>query len=67
MSKIKRRDWLKSLGAFSVAAGLPSTVHAETLVKTYSVKESFSETDILIVGGGTAGTSAAIQAGRTGA
>jgi len=67
MSKIKRRDWLKSLGAFSVAAGLPSTVHAETLVKTYSVKESFSETDILIVGGGTAGTIAAIQAGRTGA
>ena len=67
MSKIKRRDWLKSLGAFSVAAGLPSTVYAETLVKPYSVKESFSETDILIVGGGTAGTIAAIQAGRTGA
>tara|TARA_B100001173_G_scaffold312435_1_gene333656 strand:+ start:2250 stop:3608 length:1359 start_codon:yes stop_codon:yes gene_type:complete len=66
MSKIKRRAWLKSIGAFSVAAGLPGTVYAETLVKPYRVKESFSETDILVVGGGTAGTIAAIQAGRTG-
>lgn len=67
MSKIKRRAWLKSIGAFSIAAGLPVALHAETLVKPYKVKESFSETDILIVGGGTAGTIAAIQAGRTGA
>ena len=67
MSKIKRRAWLKSIGAFSIAAGLPGALHAETLVKPYRVKESFSETDILIVGGGTAGTIAAIQAGRTGA
>lgn len=66
MSKIKRRAWLKSIGAFSIAAGLPGTVYAETLVKPYWVKESFSETDILVVGGGTAGTIAAIQAGRTG-
>ena len=67
MSKIKRRALLKSIGAFSVAAGLPGALHAETLVKPYRVKESFTETDILIVGGGTAGTIAAIQAGRTGA
>ena len=67
MSKIKRRAWLKSIGAFSIAAGLPGALNAETLVEPYRVKESFSETDILIVGGGTAGTIAAIQAGRTGA
>ena len=67
MSKIKRRALLKSIGAFSVAAGLPGALHAETLVKPYRVKESFTDTDILIVGGGTAGTIAAIQAGRTGA
>ncbi len=67
MSKIKRRALLKSIGAFSVAAGLPGALHAETLVKPYRVKESSTETDILIVGGGTAGTIAAIQAGRTGA
>ena len=66
-NKIKRRDWLKSIGAFTAVAGLPNALHAESLVKPYQVKESFSETDILIVGGGTAGTIAAIQAGRTGA
>ena len=66
MSKIKRRALLKSIGAFSIAAGLPGSAYAETLVKPYRVKESFSETDILVVGGGTAGTIAAIQAGRTG-
>ncbi len=67
MSKIKRRALLKSIGAFSVAAGIPSALHAENLVKPFQLKESFSETDILIVGGGTSGTIAAIQAGRTGA
>ena len=66
-NKIKRRAWLKSIGSFSLMAGLPTALHGESLVKPYQVKESFSETDILVVGGGTAGCIAAIQAGRTGA
>lgn len=67
MTKIKRRELLKSIGAFTIATSIPSTLQAESIVKPFKVKEKFLKTDILVVGGGTAGTIAAIQAGRTGA
>jgi len=66
-AKFKRRTAIKSLGALSLGVAAPSLSMAEKLVTPYSVKEQNLDTDILVVGGGTAGTIAAIQAGRTGA
>lgn len=45
----------------------PSISKAESLVAPYEVVKKSITTDILVVGGGTAGTIAAIQAGRAGA
>ena len=67
MSKIKRRNVIKSLGALSLGIASPSVSKADTLLKPFESKKNTIETDILIVGGGTAGTIAAIQAGRAGA
>lgn len=67
MGKIERRTAIKSLGALSLAVAAPSLSKAEKLVEPYKVKQQSISTDILVVGGGTAGTIAAIQAGRAGA
>ncbi|MFT4567548.1 MAG: glycine/D-amino acid oxidase-like deaminating enzyme [Saprospiraceae bacterium] len=67
MKKIERRKAIKSLGALSLGMGATSLSKAERLVSPYETKEKSIVTDILVVGGGTAGTIAAIQAGRTGA
>ncbi len=45
----------------------PSLSKAERLAEPYKIKSNSITTDVLIVGGGTAGTIAAIQAGRAGA
>ena len=66
MKKIKRRTMVKTLGALSVGVVAPSISNGEVLANPYSTKEKHIETDILVVGGGTAGTIAAIQAGRAG-
>lgn len=65
-SKMKRRDVLSTIGALSI--GLTSSVisKADVLKKPYETIVKKIETDILIIGGGTAGSVAAIQAGRTG-
>jgi len=57
---------IKSLGALSLGAATPSILKAEVLVQPYETKKRNIKTDILVVGGGTAGTIAAIQAGRAG-
>ena len=67
MEKLKRRTAIKSLGALSLGIASPSLSKAERLVEPYQTKQSTIATDILVVGGGTAGTIAAIQAGRAGA
>lgn len=67
MEKIERRKVIKSLGAFSLGIAAPSLSKAEKLVAPYKAKRMSITTDILVVGGGTAGTIAAIQAGREGA
>jgi len=55
------------MGALSLGMAVPSLAEGEVLVDPYETKESSIETDILVVGGGTAGTIAAIQAARAGA
>ena len=45
----------------------PSLAEGEVLADPYETKTKSIETDILVVGGGTAGTIAAIQAARAGA
>ncbi|MCM4172319.1 FAD-dependent oxidoreductase [Arenibacter sp. TNZ] len=67
MEKVERRSVLKALGLASVGAMTPAMLKAETLKEPYKVTEKSIKTDILVIGGGTAGTVAAIQAGRAGA
>jgi len=64
---MKRRSMLKSMGASSIGIVTPSFANNESLVAPYQVKEENIATEILVVGGGTAGTIAAIQSGRAGA
>lgn len=57
---------LKSLGALSLGMATPALAKGEVLASPYTIDRQQLETDILIVGGGTAGVIAAIQAGRAG-
>lgn len=67
MNKIERRSLLKTIGLASVGIITPNLLKGEILKEPYKVVEKTLETDILVVGGGTAGVIAAIQAGRAGA
>lgn len=60
---MNRRTMIKSLGIIP-ATGLVRTLHAENMSK--QVEYPPLNTDVLVVGGGTAGIIAAIQAGRAG-
>jgi len=64
---MKRRSLIKSMGALSLGMVTPSLAEGEVLANPCETKKKSIETDILVVGGGTAGTIAAIQAGRAGA
>ena len=66
MEKLKRRTAIKSFGALSLGIAAPSLSTSEKLVAPYEIQKKSITTDILVVGGGTAGTIAAIQAGRAG-
>src|SRR5690606_36134297 len=66
MTGINRREMLKTIGAASIGAVAPNVLNGEVLKKPYRVTEETVNTDILIIGGGTAGVIAAIQAGRAG-
>jgi hypothetical protein len=57
---MKRRTFIASMGAVSATAALPASASTSQAARTL-------EADVLIVGGGTAGTIAALQAGRLGA
>jgi hypothetical protein len=56
---MKRRTFISSIGAASATAALPAAEPAAA--------PRIVETDVLVIGGGTAGTIAALQAGRLGA
>lgn len=66
MEKIERRSMIKSMCAFSLGITAPSLAKGEKWVDPYETKRKNITTDILVVGGGPAGTVAAIQAARTG-
>lgn len=61
---MKRRSALAALGSISI--GVPTILKGERLREPYRVSKKTIGTDILVIGGGTAGVVAAIQAGRTG-
>ena len=54
------------MGALSVGIATPHLSKGEILKEPYKVKNRRIETNVLVVGGGTAGVVAAIQAGRAG-
>src|SRR5690606_432469 len=64
--KIERRSMLKAMGVASLGAITPNLLKGEVLSKPYEIKKKTIKADILVVGGGTAGVIAAIQAGRAG-
>lgn len=55
------------MGAISIGMAAPGLSKGEVLAEPYSVKKQNLETDVLVIGGGTAGVIAAIQAARAGA
>jgi glycine/D-amino acid oxidase-like deaminating enzyme len=58
---------LKSVGALSIGIVTPAFAKGETLREPYKINKEMIVSEIMVVGGGTAGTIAAIQAGRAGA
>lgn len=66
MQKIERRSILKSLGAISIGMATPTLSMGEVQATPYRLQKEKLETDVVVIGGGTAGVIAAIQAGRTG-
>jgi len=66
MSKILRRSMLKTLGGISLGSYLPVFGQPSGFDKKNAKSIKTIKTDILVVGGGTAGVIAAIQAGRAG-
>lgn len=56
---MKRRTFISTLGATAAVGALPAADSAPTAARTI-------EADVLVIGGGTAGTIAALQAGRLG-
>lgn len=57
---MKRRTFLTSIGTVTVAGSLPAAEPSPPALRTLN-------TDVLVIGGGTAGTIVALQAGRLGA
>jgi hypothetical protein len=66
MEKMKRRTMIRSMGALSLGMTAPAVARGEARVQPFAMKKEHISTDILVIGGGTAGTVAAIQAGRAG-
>ena len=63
---MKRRSAIATLGAMSLGMVSPPLLKGDVLADPYKIRKQRLETDILVVGGGTAGVIAAIQAGRAG-
>jgi NADPH-dependent 2,4-dienoyl-CoA reductase/sulfur reductase-like enzyme len=65
MKKIQRRTMLKTMGGISAGTVLPLYIPSSEVLKGSSNTKNI-RTDILVIGGGTAGVIAAIQAARAG-
>ncbi|MBD2702820.1 FAD-dependent oxidoreductase [Spirosoma sp. BT702] len=63
---MKRRSVIATLGALSLGTARPTLASGEVLKEPYKLTKKTLKTDILVIGGGTAGVVAAIQAGRAG-
>ncbi|MCC5931516.1 MAG: FAD-dependent oxidoreductase [Cyclobacteriaceae bacterium] len=63
---MKRREMITKMGALSVGITAPHLSHGDVRSEPYKIRKRKVETDVLVVGGGTAGVVAAIQAGRAG-
>ena len=63
---MKRREMITSMGALTLGLTGASFANNDIYAAPYSLKRKNLETDVLVVGGGTAGVVAAIQAGRAG-
>lgn len=66
MTKIQRRSMLKTLGGISLGSLIPVSGKAFNENKKSGKSIKTINTDILVIGGGTAGVIAAIQAARAG-
>lgn len=66
MLKLNRRSLIKSIGIASVGVATPSLLKGEILSAPYEINHVKLTADVVVVGGGTAGVIAAIQAGRAG-
>jgi glycine/D-amino acid oxidase-like deaminating enzyme len=66
MAKIERRTLLKTLGGVSLGGFIPISGKAFNETRKPVKDLKIIETEILVIGGGTAGVIAAIQAGRAG-
>ena len=64
---MKRRKMIATMGAISFGVAATPFSKADIVKAPYKISEKTIETDIVVVGGGTAGVVAAIQAGRAGA
>lgn len=63
---MKRRAAIATMGAFSLGLTAPRLLKGEVLQQPQPIQKKTLHTDILVIGGGTAGVVAAIQAGRAG-
>ncbi|WP_165792997.1 FAD-dependent oxidoreductase [Sphingobacterium haloxyli] len=63
---MKRRSAIATLGAISLGLTTPRLLKGEMLQGPRVLKKEMLTTDILVIGGGTAGVVAAVQAGRAG-
>ncbi len=66
MTKIARRAMLKTIGGISLGSLIPVMGKASAFDKKSAERIKTIGTDVLVVGGGTAGVIAAIQAARAG-
>lgn len=66
MAKMKRRSMIATMGAISLGIASPILSKGEILSKPFKIDKQTIKTDILVIGGGTSGVIAAIQAGRAG-
>jgi len=66
MKKIERRTMLKTMGSISLGSFIPVIGHASYDDPQHDRRKKTIKTDVLVVGGGTAGVIAAIQAARAG-
>lgn len=63
---MKRRSMIATMGAISLGMTAPALSKGEIPARPYKISKRSLKTDILVIGGGTAGVVAAIQAGRAG-